>query len=135
MEALITPKTNYLLEAGLEVLHHESKEWLSELDFMKSELRFFMKLLNSKVFILEKDQQRQHIFKNMDKLAGSVLQDLEQEVKTHEKSLSTLLTATKDADDAKYRATHKELQQKVQQLVNDIRSLKMLVFLFVENLK
>ena len=67
MQTLTTPKTSNLLEAGLDVLHSESKEWLSEIEFLKSELSFFMKLLNSKVFAIEKDRQRQHIFQNMDK--------------------------------------------------------------------
>jgi hypothetical protein len=135
METLTTPKTNYLLEAGLDVLHHESQEWLGELEFFKSELRFFGKLLNSKVFALEKDQQRQHIYTNMNKLSDSVLTELLLEVKSHEKSLAAVLLAKKDTDDAHYRAKHKELYQKVQQLKNDVRTLKMLVFVFVENLK
>lgn len=135
METLSTPKTTYLLEAGLDVLHHESKEWLSELDFIKSELSFFMKLLNSKVFTLEKDEQRQHILKNMGKLSDIVLREVEQQIKSHEKDLAALLNATKEADDAKFRAEHKQLYGKMQQFVNDVRSLKMLVFLFVESLK
>lgn len=134
METLTTYKTNYLLEAGLDVLHHESREWLSELDFLKSELRFFLKLFNSRVFTLEKDQQRQNVLKNMDRLSAIVLQELEQQIKTHEKNLSVLLTST-EANDAQYRDQHKQLYQKMQQFVNDVKSLKMLVFLFVESLK
>ncbi len=135
METLTTPKTNYLLEAGLDVLHSESREWLSEVEFLKSELRFFMKLLNSKVFSIGKDQQRQHIFKNMDNLATSVIYELEHEVKSHEKNLSVLLTAKKDTSDAPYRTKHKQLKRKVAQVINDTRTLKMLVFDFVEHLK
>lgn len=134
MEALTTPKTTYLLEAGLDVLHDQSKEWLSELDFLKIELRFFLKLLNAKIFTLEKDQQRQNVLKNMDRLCTTVLHELEQQIKTHEKSLSVLLTAT-EADDAQYRDQHKQLHQKMHQFVNDVKSLKMLVFLFVGGLK
>lgn len=133
MEVLISPKTDYLLEAGLNVLHFESREWISELEFMKRELDFFMKLMNSKVFTLPKEQQRQHIFSNMDKLCNTVVVEVEKEVKLHGKELADLMTV-KTTDDAAYRARHKKLKEKVDRLNNDVRTLKMLVFDFVEHL-
>ena len=57
MKAISDPKTSYLLEAGLDVLHFETKEWQSELELMISELRFYMKLLKSKIIKLEKEKQ------------------------------------------------------------------------------
>lgn len=134
MESLTSPKTNYLLEAGLDVLHAESKEWLSDLEFQKSELNFFLKLLNSKVFELDKEPQRQHIYENMNKLCTSVLMELQQDVKAHEKTLAEVL-ASKSNSDAPYRAQHRQLKAKVSQIDNDVRTLKMLVFRFVEHIK
>lgn len=134
MEALTSPKTEYLLEAGLDVLHAESKEWLSELKFLKSELDFFLKLLNSKAFKGEEEPQRLHIYQNMDKLCTAVLVELELEVRGHEKNLAELLAA-ESGSDAPYRAQHKQLKAKVSQMENDVRTLKMLVFRFVEHIK
>ncbi len=134
METLISPKSEYLLEAGLDVLHFESKEWVSELKFLKSELDFFLMLLNSKIFKLDEEPKRQHIYENMNKLCTIVLTEVEQEVKAHEKNLAELLRA-KSGTDAPYRAQHKQLKAKVNQLDNDVRTLKMLVFRFVEHIK
>ncbi len=134
METLTAPKTGYILEARLDLLHSESKEWLSEVEFFKSELRFFMKLLKSKVFTLKKEHQRQHIFENMDRLSSSVVREVEKEIKAHEKQLSELMGG-KRSDDERYRQVHKSLLEKIKQLDNDIRTLKMLVFDFVEHLK
>ncbi|MDZ4844558.1 MAG: hypothetical protein SH857_03310 [Chitinophagales bacterium] len=134
METLTSPKITYLLEAGLDVLHVESKEWLSELKFLKSELDFFMKLLNSKAFELDKEPQRQHIYENMNKLCTAIVTELEREVTTHEKNLAELLTS-KSGSDASYRAQHKQLKAKTSQIDNDVRTLKMLVFRLVEHIK
>ncbi|WP_340155098.1 hypothetical protein [uncultured Winogradskyella sp.] len=42
MDTLISnPKAQYLLGAGLDVLHFESREWLDTVDFDKDEVRFF----------------------------------------------------------------------------------------------
>ncbi len=133
METLTSPKSAYLLEGGLDVLHSESREWLSEVEFVKSELRFFMRLLKSKVFVLSKEQQRQHIFENMDKLCSAVAVELGNEIKAHEKNLAVLQTS-KGGSDAEYRAKHKTLKAKIEQLLNDTRTLKMLVFDFVEHI-
>ena len=44
----LNPKTEYLLGAGLDVLHFESREWLDTIDFWKDEIRFFNDLLKHK---------------------------------------------------------------------------------------
>ncbi|HXH19017.1 MAG TPA: hypothetical protein VNJ07_08025 [Chitinophagales bacterium] len=134
METLASPKTSYLLETGLDVLHSESREWLSELEFLKSDLRFFMKLLKSTAFESGKEQQRQHIFENMDKLASAITAELETEVKSHEKNLAALL-ANKNRDDASYRSKHIQLKERIERINNDVRTLKMLVFDFEKHLK
>ena len=132
MNAITNPKAEYLLEAGLDVLHSESKEWLSELDFLKQELRFFLHLLDSKKLPDGKEQQRQRIFSNMDQLATTVVSEVEAEVKAHEKDLSEVLRK-EFSEDASYRRKHAQLNQKMSKLDNDVRTLKMLVFDFVEH--
>ena len=134
MEAITNPKTEYMLEARLDVLHYDSRKWISELEFMKNELQFFIKLLNSKVFEDAKEQQRQHIYNNMNNLSSAIVAELEQEVKSHERKLAELLSA-KSSNDAAFREQHKELHKKMNQVDNDVKTLKMLVFGFVDNLK
>lgn len=134
MNTLNQPNPDYLLEAGLDSLHAESRIWSSNLEFMNSEMQFYMKLLTSKVFQEAKEQQRQHVYENMNKLCVTILNELMQEVKAHEKNLAALLSA-KSGDDAAYRAKHRELRRKVEQLDNDVKTLKMLVFAFIEHVK
>ncbi|QXP58318.1 hypothetical protein [Olleya sp. HaHaR_3_96] len=44
----INPKHKLLLNAGLDVLHYENKEWLNTIRFWKDEVNFFENLLNKK---------------------------------------------------------------------------------------
>ena len=48
MKLLTTPKTAYLLEAGLEVFHGQSNEWLNEIAFWKDESAFLFTLIVKK---------------------------------------------------------------------------------------
>jgi hypothetical protein len=132
MQAITNPKTSFLLEAGLDILHFESKEWFSELDLLDNELRFFTKLLKSKVFKLEKEKQWQHILENIDKLFVAVTQEMKQEVKAHEKELASMLLGKSNESDEQFRARHKLLQKKMTQLKNDALTQKMLLFRFLE---
>ncbi len=130
MEALPDIKTNYLLEAGLDVLHAESKEWLNKLEFQKTELEFFLKFLKSKDLESQREKQRQHILENMDKLCTIVVMEVLNDTRSHERYLAGLL-ADNQGDDAHFRSAHKVLNMKVQQLENDVLTLKMLVFKLV----
>ena len=40
MELLTSPKSMYLLDAGIEVLHEQSNEWLNEIAFGETKLLF-----------------------------------------------------------------------------------------------
>lgn len=131
MEALSNPKSDYLLEAGLDVLHSESKEWQSELELMSDELRFYRSLLKSKVINLEKEKQWEHLLENMDNLSQAITRELENDVRSHEKELAQLLS-NKSSEDARYRFHHRELRRKVDQLRQDVRTEKMLMFQFLE---
>ncbi len=42
------PKVQFLLGAGLDVLHFESGEWLETIAFWKDEVKFFDNLLKKK---------------------------------------------------------------------------------------
>ena len=48
MELLTSPKSTYLLEAGLDVLHEQSIEWLNEIAFWRDETAFFYSLVAKK---------------------------------------------------------------------------------------
>jgi len=131
MQAISDPKTSYLLEAGLDVLYAETKEWQGELELMTSELRFYTNLLKSKVIKLEKEKQWERLLENMGKLSQAVTSELEQDVRSHEKELAQLL-GSKSSDDARYRSRHTQLRKKVDQMREDIRTEKMLMFRFLE---
>jgi len=48
MELIESSKAAYLLDAGLGVLHEQSIEWLSEIDFWRDEAVFFYSLIVKK---------------------------------------------------------------------------------------
>ncbi|MBA3706528.1 MAG: hypothetical protein H0W84_11715 [Bacteroidetes bacterium] len=48
MELLANPKSKYLLDAGLEILHEQSIEWLNDIEFWHDEIAFFYSLVIKK---------------------------------------------------------------------------------------
>lgn len=41
-KAILNPKAQFLLGAGLDILHFESKEWLDHINLWKTKLHFLM---------------------------------------------------------------------------------------------
>src|ERR1035438_9457025 len=109
MELLTSPKSMYLLEAGLEVLHQQTNEWRSDLQFWKEEIPFFLNLVER-----DKNQQIPKTSKaSMEKIEGELLQiiteeidQLNLEVDLHEYFLCKMME-TPEKDQQDYREKHK----------------------------
>lgn len=83
MELLTTPKTAYLLDAGLEVLHAQAIEWLSEIEFWRDESAFFYTLVVNKTlkFVpVNAKNSIEKIEKELVSITGGDLDDLQKEV-------------------------------------------------------
>jgi hypothetical protein len=82
IKAISNPKTHYLLGAGLDVLHFESKEWLETIALWKDEVKFFDNLLKKTEASGNKNPDHQ-----------KMLKDLEDSIAEHEQLLSKIIKA------------------------------------------
>lgn len=136
MKLLTTPKTVYLLEAGLEVLHAQSIEWLNEIAFWKDESAFLYALIvkkslksvpiNSKSIIQKIEQE-------LIAITGGELDQLQKEVEHHEVFLNDLLESTY-LPESNYRKVHEQLTTRFQQFEKRFKDLKSDVFKLVEQI-
>jgi hypothetical protein len=115
MELLETvTKHEFLLEAPLQVLHEESREWLAEIDFWKDEAAFLFRLIIEKtkggaVFLQTQDVKDAE--KELITISAEKLEDMRLEVVEHEKFLARIMEV-RHQDGHLYRSRHKEIVDK-----------------------
>jgi hypothetical protein len=128
---IINPKTKFLLGAGLNVLHQESREWKDILEFWKSETQFFANLLAKKEAT---DSVYGNILNDLDKIHENLFEYLYQDIISHEKLLSKLVKGEKGLSDGNYREAHGKLGERMKLLTNDFKNFKQMVFGYVKKL-
>lgn len=137
MELLTSPKKIYLLEAGLEILHEQSIDWMNEIAFWRDETAFLYSLLVTKTLKSDPADTNDQLKKTENQLidiTGDELNELEKKVKEHEKILSYLVQC-QDNEQGNYRETHQNLMQLMDSFHARIKELKKDIFKIVENLK
>ena len=136
MNTLIAnPKAQYLLGAGLDVLHFESREWLDTLDFYTDEVRFFENLLNKKEASKNNNPEYEKMLKDLDKIHKDLFDDLKESIIKHEQLLSRIELAEKGLSDNDYREKHQHIYNKMNTFSNDFKTLKKIVFDYSKRLK
>ena len=136
MNTLIAnPKAQYLLGAGLDVLHFESREWLDTLDFYTDEVRFFENLLNKKEASKNNNPEYEKMLKDLDKIHKDLFDDLKESIIQHEQLLSRIELAEKGLSDNDYREKHQHIYNKMNTFSNDFKTFKKIVFDYSKGLK
>lgn len=128
---LKNPKKDLLLNAGFNVLHQESKEWLDTIAFWKYEINFFTELLNKKV---NKTSDFSQLLKTLDKIHLELMDYLEKDIVAHEKYLGDLERLKDGFSEIAYREQHKKLSESMALFTEDIKEFKLMVFGYVKNL-
>ncbi len=130
---LTTPKATYLLEAGLEVLHSQSNEWLNEIAFWRDESAFFYTLIVKKTlkFVpVDAKDSIKRVEEELVSITGGDLDKLQKEVEQHEVFLNDLLESTY-LKEGNYRERHGELTRKFYQFEKRFKDLKNDIFKLV----
>jgi len=127
------PKTAFLLGAGLDVLHFESREWLDTIAFWKDETRFFADLLNKQESKDKNKQEYGNMLKTLDKIHADLFEDLAEDIVEHEKFLSRLEKSEKGISDGTYREKHHHIKNRIDTFSNDFREFKKIVFDYAKN--
>ena len=136
MELITKPTSDFLLNGSIEALHHESREWLNDIEFWKDELAFFYALTVKKTLKGVPDSlksQAIEIEKELIKISGGELDRMHQQVFKHEQALGFLLESKRE-DEQKYREQHKEIETTIERFENRFKTLKKEVFKMVESL-
>jgi hypothetical protein len=128
------PKIEFLLGAGLDVLHQESQEWLDTIALWKDETRFFATLLQKRETKREKTSELGKMLKNLDKIHADLFDYLADDIMRHERLLARLQQAEKGLADIDYRNQHRKLQNKMVFFESDFRDFKKMVFGHAKNL-
>jgi hypothetical protein len=136
MELITSPKSTYLLEAGLEVLHEQSTEWLNEIAFWRDEAAFFYSLVVTKTKKSVPENLKEEfskVEKELISVTADELDKLEESVTEHEKFLRYLVDC-QEKDQTDYRNKHKMLALSFEQFEKRFKSLKKNVFSLVEKI-
>jgi len=128
------PKTELLLGAGLDVLHFESEEWLSDIAFFKDETRFFADLLEKKKTEEIAHSEYSKILKNLDDVHAQLFDYLAEDIMVHERLLSRLEKGEKGLADADYRKKHGEFKKRMESFTYNFREFKKMVFGYAKKL-
>lgn len=145
MAEMIGNSTDYLLESGLNTLHRQTKDWISEALLWKDEIRFFKNLISKKILeeyakarFAEIRTENEFFLKEFESAIDTFYQDwLEQFYKvlnTHENYLAGLLANHRNENDQAYREKHRSISEKFEGLRRELVKLKLHLFRYVEGL-
>ncbi|MDB9720465.1 hypothetical protein OAA67_01180 [Winogradskyella sp.] len=131
---ILNPKEQFLLGAGLDVLHFESKEWLNTTAFWKDEVNFFGDLLKRKESSKKNNPDIAKMLKDLGKIHKDLFEDLEDSIREHERLLSRIERNEKGLSDHDYREKHKRINNRIAVFESDFKSFKKIVFDYVKPL-
>lgn len=130
----MNPKAKYLLEAGLDILHFETKEWISEVRFYFDELKIFNHLISQRIGSSTMEGQgHKTLYRNLDGMLQKLSKEMLHELKAHETYLSELLDAETKGHDLDYRSKHKMISEKMEVLKEAVRDLKKAIFEYIKS--
>ena len=128
---LPNPKETFLLGAGLDVMHHESLEWMATMEFWKYELRFFAEILYWKEPTEKAEDLFQSLLKRFEILHPRIDTELEAEVMGHEKYLADLLR-NEQGSNWEYRDQHQKIKMLMLETTETYKAFKKDVFNYVK---
>jgi hypothetical protein len=130
MELLTSSKKTYLLEAGIEILHEQSIEWLNEIAFWREEIAFFYAIIIKKTHLsvpMHSKDAISLIENELDIISGGSLEKLQSEVEAHEKALFKFLN-DKTGTEREYRDAHKKLTHEFENFEKKLKLIKRDIF-------
>jgi len=128
------PKDWFGRSKSIEELHHDSRNWLSEIEFINYEMTFLNKLLSSNYIDLLDSGYDKHIKELANKIviekkSGNALSKL---ILEHEKVLSDLIQTNSVTSNKNYLETHKKFEIENIIFLGRYKELKMEIFKIIE---
>ena len=136
MTRLIAPsKNDFLLQEHPVNMHVEAREWLSELEFCKTELAFLNKLLN-KAFLsavsIKKINALDIIDKKIKVFKEKMLKEILDSVILHEQHLASLDENSFAQDAHVINQEHNKTSMGVKAFMSSVKKIKQEIFDFTE---
>lgn len=132
MELIGNLKTEYLLDATLETLHAQSREWLGAISFWNEEMTFFYKLMHLREpHISFPTEVLAELEKTLIGITSEHLPHLRGEIEEHEHGLARLVKNNSLSEEREYRNAHRTLLGRIYEIQTIIRGFKKSVFGFV----
>lgn len=129
---------NYVEWLSADLMHEASKEWLSELSFIKDEHIFFEDLIKSNTLELINPKQFPHNKEIIDAINKSKKMNnlLLRAVKVHENKLEIMTDDINQPELEKaYKKEHRELIVKISEFEKKYKMLKRELFEIIKNIK
>ena len=130
------PKDWFGRSKSIEELHHDSRNWLSEIEFINYEMKFLNKLLSSYyIDLLESgyDKPIKGLVNKIvvEKKSGNALSKL---ILEHEKILSDLIQTNSVISNKNYLETHKKFEIEIIIFLGRYKELKTEIFKLIEKI-
>jgi len=130
------PKDWFGRSKSIDELHHDSRNWLSEIGFIDYEMKFLNKLLSSYYIDLLDSGYDKHIKGLVNKIviekkSGKTLSKL---ILEHEKILSDLIKTNSVTSNKNYLETHKKFEIEITIYLGRYKELKTAIFKLVERI-
>ncbi|RLD20108.1 MAG: hypothetical protein DRI69_06900 [Bacteroidetes bacterium] len=132
--AISDPRTTFLLGAGLDVLHQESREWLETTSFWEDEMKFIDKLLHRSEPLNQDLKAHKEMMESLHHLHDDFLNQLIEDVIEQEQLLARLERKEKGLADWDYRELHGRLHRRMDIMRKDFRLFKKVLFGYVKSL-
>jgi hypothetical protein len=128
------PKNDFLLQEHPVNMHEETMEWLSELEFCKTELAFLSKLLNKALFntgSIRKISELDMLDKKIKVFKEKTLKEIHDSVIRHELHLASL-DENAFAQAYLIKQEHNKKSMSVKAFMSSVKRVKKEIFDFVE---
>jgi hypothetical protein len=133
-----TTQANYVEWLNAEQMHEASKEWLSELEFVKDEHTFFEDLITKFTSELLEFGDFSDKIEIIDAINRSEKQNnsLIEAIKTHENGLQIMIDGIDQIEKEKaYTKAHRDLIIAIADYLKEYKSLKKQLFNIIKNIK
>lgn len=121
-----------------EELHEDAKSWLSEIYFIKDEIRFLDHLLGSNYLnLLSSEKSKNAVKKYVHKMnyEKELLGEILETIAKHESELHSLIKSKSVKSNTHFLERHKTIDRLIQQFFKKYKTLKKNIFLAVEEVK
>nr|WKN34576.1 hypothetical protein K4G66_19570 [Tunicatimonas sp. TK19036] len=136
MELLTTSTSAYLLQASLDVLHYESREWQEEITFAMDEMMFLHRLHRrfGEKSLPELIQKQSIALQTKLLLLSQQILTMQETIREHESYLSEIIQRNINVSDDEYRNSHKRVKLQMESLLKEVKQSKKEMFQWVEDI-